>query len=134
MTPCKIWTGSTNSAGYGYVYVPGEGMKLAHRVAWEESHGPIPPGLFVCHRCDTPLCYEVEHLFLGTHSDNMRDCYEKGRSQGTFESKLTEDDVREIRRLYATGEWTQRQLGERFGVHFSNISAIVLGKSWTRLA
>ena len=51
-----------------------------HRLAWIEAHGPIPDGLFVLHQCDNPSCFEVEHLFLGTHAENMRDMATKRRA------------------------------------------------------
>lgn len=78
--PCKEWSGYRNSHGYGrngrHEYV--------HRVAWIEAHGPIPPETpFVLHHCDNPACYEVQHLFLGTQADNMRDMRAKGRSAST---------------------------------------------------
>jgi hypothetical protein len=51
----------------------------AHRLAWEKANGPIPAGMYVCHTCDVPACVNVEHLFLGTQSDNMKDMAAKGR-------------------------------------------------------
>lgn len=81
---CWIWTGAkATKAGrqtYGNVVVtPGKWTK-AHRAAWELTHGPTD-GLFVLHRCDTPLCVNPAHLFLGTHADNMQDMLAKGRGR-----------------------------------------------------
>lgn len=80
MTPCILAVGSTIVGGYVQVYEPtDQRMYLAHRLAWIKAHGPIPKGMFVCHRCDTPACRNVEHLFLGTHAGNMADMVRKGR-------------------------------------------------------
>src|SRR5437899_2411616 len=106
---CWIWQGATNSMGYGRLHWSGTTV-LAHRAAWFVANGPIPDHMCVCHRCDTPLCVRPSHLFLGTHSDNMKDSYAKGRHQpvrlyGTRHgmAKLTDPKVREIRRLGALG-------------------------------
>lgn len=75
---CHEWMGHRHRKGHGMRYHDGK-MRYAHRVAWELAHGPIPPGMCVCHRCDNPRCVRVEHLFLGTVADNNRDMFSKGR-------------------------------------------------------
>jgi hypothetical protein len=75
---CWLWTGGRFSTGYGSFSVGGR-VRVASRLAYAYTHGPIPDGLFVCHHCDTPLCVRPDHLFLGTNADNMRDAYRKGR-------------------------------------------------------
>jgi hypothetical protein len=78
---CWVWTGSLGAKGYGRIGSGARGAPtlLAHRVAWGFKHGPIPDGLFVCHKCDNPPCVNPEHLFLGTNRDNILDCMSKGR-------------------------------------------------------
>lgn len=53
---------------------------LTHRLSWEIYKGPIPPNLFVMHKCDTPACCNPEHLMLGTNADNVADMHRKGRN------------------------------------------------------
>lgn len=75
---CILWTGAVSGSGYGNVWHNGRNIG-AHRLAWEQVHGPVPDGLFVCHTCDTPLCINTDHLFLGTPKDNSQDMSRKGR-------------------------------------------------------
>lgn len=76
---CWNWMALRNPSGYGVVNFKNK-TRLAHRVAWELTHGEIPVGMYACHTCDNPSCINPDHLFLGTQADNMRDMMEKGRS------------------------------------------------------
>lgn len=75
---CRIWTGGLTTKGYGKLSLDGKEVG-AHRAAWIEANGPIPDGMWVLHRCDTPACINIDHLFLGTPADNTADMIQKGR-------------------------------------------------------
>lgn len=79
---CRLWLGSVSkTSGHGRMKVNGKWLS-PHRVAWSEKNGPIPPGVDALHKCDVPSCIETDHLWLGTHGDNMRDMASKGRWRG----------------------------------------------------
>ena len=86
-TGCWNWTASVRDNGYGQMQTHKK-VERAHRVSWEIHRGEIPDGMFVLHRCDNRLCVNPDHLYLGTHADNMRDITERGRSsKGIFHYK-----------------------------------------------
>lgn len=75
---CWWWTGALDGQGYGRVRRD-KVLHPAHRLAWIDANGPIPDGLYVCHRCDNRKCVRPDHLFLGTAKDNTQDMIAKGR-------------------------------------------------------
>lgn len=135
---CWLWTGSSNSRGYGQI-ASGRGFPvLAHRISFLLHRGPIPAGMQVLHRCDVRACVNPAHLFLGTAQDNMDDKIAKGRERilrgtecGT--AKLTEYDVAWMRSLRDAGS-TYRDLGRSFGVHPVTAMRAVTGEQWAHVA
>lgn len=129
---CWLWTGRTAGRGYGYISRGRrrEGDAYAHRVAWELAYGPIPDGLWVLHQCDTPHCVRPDHLFLGTHRDNMRDMLAKGRDRLTGErnhrARLTAEQVQTIRH----SDESLRTLATHFGVAIRTIRDVRRRKNW----
>lgn len=78
---CWEWTAAKGNFGYGVAWFGGR-LQKAHRVSWQLAHeSDIPPGMFICHRCDNPACVRPDHLFLGTATDNARDMVRKGRNR-----------------------------------------------------
>ena len=82
LTPCWEWRGARNAYNYGQIRSgeTGQRMIMAHRVAWEVTHGqPVPEGLYICHSCDYPPCVNPEHLWSGTQASNVADMMSKNR-------------------------------------------------------
>lgn len=105
VTKCTEWIGGA-AGGYGIIRYNGRTVRV-HRLNWIINNGEIENGLEVCHHCDNPICYRIDHLFLGTHQENMDDAVSKNRMGGRFgenhhSSKLSEVIVMEIRRRLKT--------------------------------
>lgn len=134
---CVEWTGPRDRHGYGRKYIGAGKVRFAHRLAYEAAYGPIPDGLVVRHRCDLPPCVNPLHLLLGTQTDNIGDAVERARMQRGEDrpnARLTEADVLEIRRLYASGGYYLRELGDLFDVNMSTIHAVIRRRRWAWLA
>ncbi len=130
---CWLWTGSTVGRGYGGIRVDGRSDR-AHRVSWVLHHGPIPDGLWVRHVCDNPPCVRPDHLLLGTRQDNMNDMVERGRSWKPWgernpRSRLTDEQVADIRRRHQFRVVTYDMLAKEYGVSRHSISEICRGKT-----
>lgn len=137
---CHLWTRYKTHNGYGRITIRGKKMRT-HRLAWEYENGEIPEGMYVLHKCDNPACVNAEHLFLGSHQDNMEDMRRKGRGKqgGGFEGGennprtiINWGKVYEIRKMYQKGskEFGSAGLSEKFGISKSQIKRIVNGERW----
>ncbi|HEV2540221.1 MAG TPA: HNH endonuclease [Frateuria sp.] len=133
---CVVSPYAKNAAGYGVKRVGGT-LHRHHRLVYAESRGVSIDslrGLEVMHLCDNPACVNPCHLQLGTHTDNMRDMFAKGRrvaavGESNGRARLTEAQVKEIR---ASGG-SQRQIAARFGIANSQVSLIKRRKIWRHL-
>lgn len=150
---CWDWKGATSKAGYGIIMVYGKAT-LVHRYMWEVYNGkPIPEGLYCCHSCDRPCCCSPNHLFIGTPKDNTQDALKKGRltaqvetlkrlwatkwkdrrGEQAYKSKLTTEQVLEMRRLHSEEGWGYERLRKHFGVSFGVAQRIINRKSWAHI-
>lgn len=132
---CWEWQAGKTVEGYGRIYTGKISLDMAHRVSYELHHGPIPEGMKVLHKCDNPPCCNPAHLFLGDDLVNVCDKIAKGRSnmptgERHHGARFTNEQVREVRRLFATGNYTQRGLARMFGVNRISIRGIVRGESY----
>ena len=130
---CWLWTGGTNSYGYGRVCHHSKVM-VASRAAYAVFRGAIPDGGSILHRCDTPSCINPDHLFVGTQADNMRDMAAKKRQRPRRgrqnpNAKLCEEAVRQIRAQRNEG-LTYRAIAEFFGVTEQTVFAVMTKRLW----
>lgn len=131
MSGCWLWTGSVVRAGHPSFNFNGK-TSAGHRVAYMAFKGVIPRGMSVCHRCDTPCCVNPDHLWLGTHAENMRDMSIKGRGHRgelTPQAKITAATVIHIRQRLMSA----RKYAAMYGVHQNHINDIQRGKRWAHI-
>lgn len=151
---CWEWLGSTRR-GYGQFWLEGKNH-VAHRVVLALIGKPLPAGVFGCHRCDNTRCVNPDHVFPGSTTDNVRDSIAKGRwnyqkreselyvrGSKNHKTKLTEDQVREIRNVYRPrrvgSRWdvnvgpSRRELAAKYGVSKFAIDSVIRGLTWKHL-
>jgi hypothetical protein len=144
---CIEWIGATSRCGYGMIRLHRKPFVVSRVVMQVHLGRILDPREFVCHRCDNSSCVNVDHLFLGTQKDNMQDAKKKGRMRGMFEkghsngenqargeragsAKLTDDSVREMRRLKLEQGIGSRRLSRIFGVSRSAAKDVIKNQTW----
>lgn len=131
---CKENAIDKKAGGYGRIGVQGN-LYLMHRLSWIVSFGEIKEGVFVCHKCDNRKCVNPNHLFVGTHNDNVQDMVTKNRNvigESVPNSKLKEEDVIEIRNMLSQGIST-REIAQKYKVNCATISKINTKRLWSWL-
>jgi hypothetical protein len=138
---CWTFQGRLSNKGYATFdwRAPWEDRSRGHpasRMMWLILNGRIPDDLEVCHSCDNPACCNPEHLWLGTHKENMEDMSKKGRGgkagrKGSAHhgAKLREADVLAIR----TATASISDLARQYAVTEENIHRILKRKTWTHI-
>lgn len=132
---CWIWTGPKDPDGYGKTWWQGAANRRVHRVVYTNMIGPIKDGYHILHKCDNPSCANPDHLWQGTHLENMQDAKQKGRKYVPGQNpnkKLTAFQVKTIHELYASGV-SMNKLSKMFDVSRRQIHNIVMGKAWEHL-
>jgi DNA-binding XRE family transcriptional regulator len=133
---CWEWTGAKTWRGYGAFVIEKGKQEPASRVSFVLENNIDISKLHICHKCDNPSCVNPAHLFAGTNADNMRDKVKKKRhsfGEKNGDARLTEAQVLEIRHLYSSGNFSQRELAKQFGVSQRAILCIVNRILWKHI-
>lgn len=123
---CWPWTGALDSKGYGRIRDDNGVIRSATRIMWEATNGPVPAGLNLLHKCDNRPCVNPSHLFLGTFKENTADMHRKDRGR----TKLSSEQVRQIRALLSSGKLKQSEIAFRFNVKEACIQRIATWRTW----
>lgn len=127
---CWVYMGATNSRGYGNVGIGSTETILAHRLAYEQVHGPVPAGMFVCHQCDVKCCVNPDHLYAGSRLDNARDAAARKRFAYGVKNgngRITDAQVREAMRLLSEGV-SKHEIGRRLSISRTTVLDVSNGK------
>lgn len=145
-SPCWLWTGYRHKDGYGeFNHSPVNGKsrrEAAHRVSWVLANGRRPGnGKEICHRCDNPPCVNPEHLFEGTHRENVHDMIHKGRAVYVVSgkgganprAKITDVQAQQIRIAALDPTVRLETLGRMYGLSLSAMHELLAGKTFAHL-
>lgn len=130
---CILWKQAIRTGGYGAKWYNGK-MEGAHRLAYCEAHGlslNAIEGVLIRHKCDVRACINPAHLIPGTHQDNMRDMWERGRAvyNEGCKAPMTMEKAREVW-IMRSEKYSQRQIAEALESTQQNVSLILNGKAW----
>jgi len=119
---CFLWTGAKSSSGYPCINVNGN-TKLAHRVSYVLFNGNIPKNKLVMHSCNTPLCVNPDHLYLGTHSDCQKKMYLTNPLAKVvrFKSRISHDCLKVAANLANNTNLTLKEIGAKIGISGSQL-------------
>ncbi len=127
------WLFRNNAADYGSMRSDDGKNVTAHRFSYELHKGQIPRGMYVCHTCDVRGCVNPDHLYVGTHEDNVRDIVERKRHRSdrkmaaeASRRSLNPERAEALKADYSNG-FTQAQLAKKYGVSQSTVSATIRG-------
>jgi HNH endonuclease len=133
---CWTWLGSKDKAGYGkfVYYLCNKKQHIrCHQFSYLITYGTLQGGQCVRHLCNNRICVRPEHLALGSNQDNMDDKVRSNRQikgEQHHNAKLDKWKVKEIRELYATGNYSQQKLSDLFNVAQSTIKNVLLRRTW----
>lgn len=114
---------------------------LAHRLSYNIFKGSIPENKSICHSCDNPSCCNPEHLWIGSHRENMLDSNQKGRTyKVSYDSKglkngnakISEEEVRNIRKLSSEG-MRDCDIARKYKMSQTNVRRIKRGYLWKHI-
>lgn len=132
---CWPWMGTKDKHGYGTMMNEGKFVR-APRVAFFLRNSKWPDN--ACHACDNPICCNPDHIFDGTHGDNMRDMIAKGRNKPIRGEKhgravLRDYEVLSMRQEYSLGRVSLTELARKFGCSFSTVRRVIARENWKHL-
>ncbi len=127
---CWLYAGTLNTYGYGQISGPPADKRLvqAHIYAWLRSGNEIPTGMVLRHKCDNKVCVKPSHLEIGTPKDNVRDTWDRGRSNPRGRT-LNKDTVRALRHDRDVGMMSYRDLADKYEIGYTTVARACTGRT-----